>query len=256
MNTKKFFRMLFLMLIFLGTILTQSHSSAKNESETWMSKLADDKKICNLNIPGTHDSGTARTTVFTCTAASCQNDSIPEQLKKGIRYLDIRIDANLLVNHGGVSCYKSTFYRLYLWDVLDYVRDFLKNNPGETVIIQLKEEGSSQVNFSQKVSDELARYNMVYSGSGIPSELTLGELRGKTLIVAIIAFLEITIWFLVARTALNTELNILVKNLGVLPGVQRVFQTLNHKENIYGKGYIWRRWCQSRKEPEGCNGAN
>lgn len=35
-------------------------------------------------------------------------------------------------------------------------------------------------------------------------------LRGKTLIVAIIAFLEITIWFLVARTALNTELNIYI----------------------------------------------
>ena len=30
------------------------------------------------------------------------------------------------------------------------------------------------------------------------------------LIVAIIAFLEITIWFLVARTALNTELNLFI----------------------------------------------
>ncbi len=35
-------------------------------------------------------------------------------------------------------------------------------------------------------------------------------LRGKTLIVAIIAFLEITIWFLVAREALNGELNIFI----------------------------------------------
>ena len=35
-------------------------------------------------------------------------------------------------------------------------------------------------------------------------------LRGKTTIVAIIAFLEITIWFLVARTALNTKLNMLI----------------------------------------------
>ena len=35
-------------------------------------------------------------------------------------------------------------------------------------------------------------------------------LRGKTSIVAIIAFLEITIWFLVARTALNTELNLFI----------------------------------------------
>lgn len=35
-------------------------------------------------------------------------------------------------------------------------------------------------------------------------------LRGKTSVVAIIAFLEITIWFLVARTALNTELNLFI----------------------------------------------
>lgn len=35
-------------------------------------------------------------------------------------------------------------------------------------------------------------------------------LRGKTTIVAILAFLEITIWFLVARTALNTELNLFI----------------------------------------------
>lgn len=35
-------------------------------------------------------------------------------------------------------------------------------------------------------------------------------LRGKTLIVAILAFFEVTIWFLVARTALNTELNLFI----------------------------------------------
>lgn len=35
-------------------------------------------------------------------------------------------------------------------------------------------------------------------------------LRGKTIIVAIIAFFEVTIWFLVARTALNTELNLFI----------------------------------------------
>jgi len=35
-------------------------------------------------------------------------------------------------------------------------------------------------------------------------------LRGKTFIVAILAFLEVTIWFLVVRTALNTELNLFI----------------------------------------------
>ena len=35
-------------------------------------------------------------------------------------------------------------------------------------------------------------------------------LRGKTTIVAILAFFEVTIWFLVARTALNIELNLFI----------------------------------------------
>ena len=35
-------------------------------------------------------------------------------------------------------------------------------------------------------------------------------LRGKTFVVAILAFLEVTIWFLVARTALNTDLNFFI----------------------------------------------
>lgn len=35
-------------------------------------------------------------------------------------------------------------------------------------------------------------------------------LRGKTLIVAFLAFFEVTIWFLVARTALNIKLNLFI----------------------------------------------
>ncbi len=35
-------------------------------------------------------------------------------------------------------------------------------------------------------------------------------LRGKTIVVAILAFLEITIWFIVAREALNGELNLFI----------------------------------------------
>ena len=182
MNIKKFFKLFFLALVLFGVISTQNRSSSKSESEIWMSKLADDERICNLNIPGTHDSGTARTTIFTCTFASCQSDSISEQLKKGIRYLDIRIDANLLVNHGGVSCYKNLFRRLYLGDVLNYVDDFLKNNPSETVIIQLKEEGTAKGNFSKNINDELALHHTIYDASAIPSQLTLKDLRGKALI--------------------------------------------------------------------------
>lgn len=57
-----------------------------------MSQLDDNKRLSEMTIPGTHDSGT-----YTLgdgpvdSAAKCQTQSIAEQLNNGIRYLDIRL---------------------------------------------------------------------------------------------------------------------------------------------------------------------
>lgn len=179
MNIKKIFAWFLLILMTVGGICLDRQYSAIDDSESWMSRVLDKNKICEMNIPGTHDSGTKKTTIFTEAFASCQSDSIPEQLSKGIRYLDIRIDSDLLVNHGGVSCYKSTFYRLYLCHVLDYVSEFLEKNPSETVIIQLKKEGSGKGDFDKNVSDEISKRSNIYLPWKNPSELTLSDVRGK-----------------------------------------------------------------------------
>lgn len=179
MNIKNFFKWYFLILVILGVTYCQTRSVDDVASNQWMSRVLDSTNICEMNIPGTHNSGTKRTTVFTSTVASCQGDSITEQLEKGIRYLDIRIDSNLLVNHGGVSCYKSTFDKLYLEDVFNEISDFLAKNPTETVIVQLKQEGKADGDFDSKVDEQIWKRKNIYLPWKNPSALTLGDVRGQ-----------------------------------------------------------------------------
>ena len=63
-----------------------------NWMEIYAKKLKD-KKIINLIVPGTHDSGTYRVFNVIKDVAKCQNFSIKRQLELGIRYLDIRYSA-------------------------------------------------------------------------------------------------------------------------------------------------------------------
>lgn len=189
MNIREKIKFLLCNLIIIIGVLALNQANAAEDSKTWMSNLSDDIRLCNVNIPGTHDSGTAKTTILTTSVASCQSDSISEQLKKGIRYLDIRINSNLLVNHGGVSCYKSTFYRLYLWDVLRDVANFLKSNPRETVMMQIREEGNGKdaKDFVKSVNSEFEKNKNakdIYHSSKKFSEVTLGDVRGKIIVIS------------------------------------------------------------------------
>lgn len=168
---------------FAASFMQPTAESKEPSASSWMSGLPDNAPLNSLSIPGTHESGTARTTIFTQTVASCQDSDIPKQLENGIRYLDIRLNGDLLVNHAGVSCYKSTIYRLYFSHVLEYVTKFLKNHPKETVIIQIKEEGKSKKYFSDSVNNILKSQKNVYHPGKSINKLTLRDLRGKILIL-------------------------------------------------------------------------
>lgn len=183
MNIKKYLKLVTLGLLTLVSAMIFKQSALATDSQKWMSKIPDQTKLCNLNIPGTHNSGTAKTTAFTSLAASCQSDSIPEQLQKGIRCLDIKLNSDLLVNNAGVSCYKNTFDKLYFSDVLNYVSSFLEENPSETVIIQIKQEGDVSDEFQDAVNGELAGKDDIYMmPRKNPATLTLGNIRGKMLV--------------------------------------------------------------------------
>jgi 1-phosphatidylinositol phosphodiesterase len=76
-----------------------------------------------LSIPGTHDSGTypCQSHQF-CDISQCQSWNISNQLNGGIRFLDIRVNANqgsLAVGHG-------SYQFIGLTEFLNQVSNFLR----------------------------------------------------------------------------------------------------------------------------------
>lgn len=189
------FLTLFVLCFVFFTVPHGEDTNADSEisSTNWMSYVNDNKSLRDMNIPGTHDSGTKYTAGgVTGIVASCQDLSISEQLESGIRYLDIRLDSDLDVNHAGIVCYTSLWtsskHKLTFEKVLDYITDFLENHNTETIIVQTKPEGTMKKdkNFLDELNNLLS--DSKYSGYLYDntekniSELNLGDIRGKFVI--------------------------------------------------------------------------
>lgn len=116
--------------------------------------LADDLKISHIQLLGSHDSATA----FSAFSAwsKCQNKTIEEQLRLGIRLLDIRLyelDGKFRLVHSVADCYKTAEKKelLYFDDVLDTVSTFLKQHPKETIVMSVKlDRGARETQFFEK----------------------------------------------------------------------------------------------------------
>jgi hypothetical protein len=111
------------------------------------SKL-DNKKLHELCIPGTHDSATylLPQSGIEDQISKTQTQTIFQQLNLGIRFFDIRVNAdNMTINHGrtptGVSLEK----------VLETFKFFFINNPSEIVIMHVKHEWGVTQGFHQKM---------------------------------------------------------------------------------------------------------
>ena len=132
-----------------------------NPPEKWMSFLSDSIPLSNLKIPGTHNSGTgsnpskklvSRVANF---AAYCHTLDIPTQLRRGIRYIDIRLKLEptdeLYIYH------KVVRYEITFPDVLNEISRFLDENPKECIMIRLhREDGDPGGKFYRNnVSDEM-----------------------------------------------------------------------------------------------------
>ena len=141
----------------------------------WMTPLDGALPLSQFSIPGTHDSG-ARFEPFPG-SAKCQNLTIGQQLDAGVRFLDIRcrhVDDGFIIHHGPI------YQNLNFDDVLDATTGFLNANPGETVIMSVKEEHTPENNtrsfvqtFESYVAQNPAKWVL---GTGIP---TLDAARGK-----------------------------------------------------------------------------
>ena len=126
---------------------------SEDSDKKWMRNINQNLRLNQINIPGTHDSGTYAIGSNSLPIADIvrsewgrtQSLDIYEQLLHGIRYLDIRLESNkdldIYLTHNMFDCTnRKTGDLYYLKDVFDEIIDFLYFNPSETVIMHLKND--------------------------------------------------------------------------------------------------------------------
>jgi 1-phosphatidylinositol phosphodiesterase len=162
----------------MALVLPTICAGAPNASVTgsnWMYALDASLPLSRLSIPGTHDSGALLEPLSG--TARCQDLTIGGQLHAGVRFLDIRcrhVTNAFLIYHGSVD------QNLGFNEVLRVTGGFLKANPGECVIMSVKEEYTARDNTRpfEATFDACVAQNpdLWLLGAGIP---TLGQARGK-----------------------------------------------------------------------------
>jgi len=155
----------------------RSVSSAMTSVHDWMSqdsRVIQDKRLAEIAIPGTHDSGTAGIGGDTGhTVAATQQKSIPDQLEDGIRYFDLRADeysgkrcadgSDFYVFHGDGSL-RYLSYRFN--DVLSGIKNFLDDpsHSKEIIIIDMQQisagNSGNEAVFFRSVQEILQPYLM------------------------------------------------------------------------------------------------
>ncbi|MBT2382230.1 phosphatidylinositol-specific phospholipase C [Streptomyces sp. ISL-11] len=171
----------------LGLPATARAGSGFNDP-SWMGRLPNSTLLARLTIPGTHDSWCTDPSNGT-EWAHTQNWGIPEQLERGIRFLDIRCNG-LQGAPNEFGLYHGAAYQHHRYqDVLDVCRNFLRQSPGETIIMRLKNENAG----GQALGPEefRRRFNYYMDNMGYrslfwtaPSWPALGQVRGKIVLAA------------------------------------------------------------------------
>jgi 1-phosphatidylinositol phosphodiesterase len=153
--------------------------ASTRSNANWMGSIDGTKSLAALSIPGTHDTGALYEdepgTLKT------QDLTIDEQLAAGVRYFDIRVKD--VEGHFDVY-HKTRFQELSFDQVLTSVFAFFEANPGETLILCLKQEQppeNSTNTFEQTFDTYTAQHpEKWYLGATIP---TLDEVRGKIVLM-------------------------------------------------------------------------
>lgn len=174
---------------------------------TWMSAFADDTRLEQMNIPGTHDSATWNYTqavqdaLANVTAGDgeityppevfrCQSASIAASLNAGVRFFDLRFaldptGVKLVFWHSQallseISTVDDVVTAFYFW---------LDHHPSETVILSFQYEGSTTVNASFDATVQMMLFDTLNSTTAAQyieqthdALPTLGEARGKAVL--------------------------------------------------------------------------
>lgn len=174
----------------LSILAGNTAETAYSYANEWMAGIPDEALLSSINIPATHDTGTAGVVedlVPSVSITSCQNLYYDEQLNMGARSFDIRANAtkddasaaDVKIVHGGElwQCQEKNGNDLTLQSILNTSRGFLEKHKSETVILTVKPDAGSTIGLEHAVAEFIEKNkDKVYSGGDIPS---MKEARGK-----------------------------------------------------------------------------
>ena len=152
----------------------------ESDRSGWMSALDDGAALNSITIPGTHDSGALHSIAEI--SGKCQTLSIKEQLKIGVRFLDMRLQ---LVDNELKVVHSITDQMTDFEDALSDMVEFIRENESEFLIVSIKEDASakrSDKDFASAVEAMLLSYEEVARATELPE--TVGDARAKIHIVA------------------------------------------------------------------------
>lgn len=174
----------------LSILAGNTAETAYSYADEWMAGIPDEALLSSINIPATHDTGTAGVVedlVPSVSITSCQNLYYDEQLNMGARSFDIRANAtkddasaaDVKIVHGGElwQCQEKNGSDLTLQSIFNTSLGFLEKHKSETVILTVKPDAGSTIGLEHAVAEFIEKNkDKVYSGGDIPS---MKEARGK-----------------------------------------------------------------------------
>lgn len=174
----------------IGDSSTHDFSYAKD----WMADLPNQVLLSDINMPATHDTGTAairQDNIPRISLTSCQSLYYGEQLAIGARSFDIRCNAtksnampeDVKIIHGSElwQCFTVDNEELTLKMLFDDSVNFLTTHSTEALVFRVSKNAGSEEGIARAIGNFIKNNpDRVWQGGGIPS---LGEARGKIVFV-------------------------------------------------------------------------
>ena len=153
----------------------------------WMSRFKDDTPLPALSIPGTHNSPAYHKAL---PSVRCQAASVAEQLLRGVRFFDIRLQVRpadidprrrLVLVHSAFSVKLVGHNTLH--DLLDDIARFLEVHPSETILMSVKRDSGKGTDeqLGTLLHDLYASDHSKWFTA--PRPPYLGEARGKIVLI-------------------------------------------------------------------------
>lgn len=171
---------------FLHRYVFHADDARKNN---WMATLPSKVKFNMLTLPGSHDSATSGVSTD---ISQTQSLTIAEQLAAGVRAFDFRprytASSESDIQLENLEIYHGITATGVKWkDAMDAIIQFLKENPTETVFVNLQKENAWGTDYSSTWRTSIRTYlanNKTNILQKITTTMTLSDCRGKVVVVS------------------------------------------------------------------------